>query len=80
MTRTPTLERLTRASEEREDGCIVFTGYVDKQGYGRISHGEKREKQLVHRVAYELHIGPIPGRYADRSPLLHAALREPRAS
>lgn len=60
MTRTPTLERLTRASEEREDGCVVFTGYVDKQGYGRISHGEKREKQLVHRVAYELHIGPIP--------------------
>jgi hypothetical protein len=57
----PTIARLAEASVRDDSGCALFTGYLDKQGYGRILHdGEKR---LVHRVAYELCIGPIPDGY-----------------
>lgn len=36
------------------DSCIEWTGYTNKTGYG-TSHGK-----LVHRVAYEKEVGPIP--------------------
>src|SRR4051794_22665822 len=39
-------------------GCLEFTGYLDRDGYGRIHfHGRTRR---AHRVAYELAYGPIP--------------------
>jgi hypothetical protein len=40
----------------REGECLIWTGRLDKCGYGRSSNG-----QSAHRVAYEVAIGPIPG-------------------
>lgn len=42
---------------ERSDGCWLWKGPKDQRGYGRISHGKMLK---AHRVAYELHVGPIP--------------------
>lgn len=54
----PTIARLLEHAVRDDSDCVLFTGYLDRQGYGRILHdGEKR---LVHRVAYELFIGEIP--------------------
>lgn len=41
------------------DGCWEWQGYRDARGYAKVSIGG-RKKQWVHRVAYELHAGPIP--------------------
>jgi hypothetical protein len=37
-----------------EHGCWIWQGRIDEQGYGHVN------KELAHRVAYELAIGPIP--------------------
>lgn len=37
--------------------CILWTGRVDRNGYGRSGSG------WAHRVAYEQHVGPIPKGY-----------------
>lgn len=36
------------------DGCWLWIGYTDKDGYGRSG------PHFVHRTAYRLHVGPIP--------------------
>lgn len=50
-------------------GCLLWTGPLDKEGYGRISAGPaysavsrsyKSTWRAVHRVAWELENGPIP--------------------
>lgn len=41
-----------------ECGCWLWTGSVDKDGYGQFMVGGKRTK--AHRVSYEHHVGPIP--------------------
>lgn len=41
-----------------EDSCWVWTGHCSK-GYGRMTVAKKGV--LVHRLAYELSVGPIPG-------------------
>lgn len=39
-------------------GCWLWTGRLDRNGYGRITHeGKSRE---AYRVAYEEFVGPIP--------------------
>lgn len=43
---------------ENERGCWEFTGYRDKDGYGRFHWRGKCHG--AHRVAYELAYGPIP--------------------
>src|SRR5206468_3686622 len=40
------------------DGCWLWTGWVDADGYGRISVNHKG--YAVHRLAYEALVGPIP--------------------
>ena len=40
------------------DECWPWTGAVDSDGYGRIGLGGTA--RLVHRVVYELEVGPIP--------------------
>jgi hypothetical protein len=35
--------------------CILWTGYVDPNGYGKLNGGG-----LAHREAYELYVGPVP--------------------
>lgn len=40
------------------DECWEWQGHKNRDGYGAICHESKR--YLAHRVAYELHYGPIP--------------------
>ena len=47
----------------RRDGdCLVWTGYRDKCGYGRMAAGSAATTKLAltHRVAWFLQNGPIP--------------------
>lgn len=38
------------------DGCWLWTGAPDKDGYGRYT----RQRHRPHRFAYELLVGPVP--------------------
>lgn len=38
--------------------CIDYPGALTSHGYGRVRHGSRMRS--AHRVAYELHVGPIP--------------------
>lgn len=59
-----------------EDGFtrhLLWTGFVDKNGYGRIGRRDretgKQINTLVHRFGYERWIGPIPdGHDLDHRP------------
>lgn len=44
------------------DGCVVWTGAKNPDGYGRvvIIGDERGRYQMAHRVVYELTVGPIP--------------------
>lgn len=45
-------------------GCWLWTGHVDRGGYGRIRLGGRTEPVgYAHRVAYELYVGLIPEGY-----------------
>lgn len=45
----------------KTDSCWIWTGYVNPAGYGQVSTGGRAGRmKLVHRVVYELMIGPIP--------------------
>ncbi|MDQ2877144.1 MAG: HNH endonuclease [Actinomycetota bacterium] len=45
-------------------GCVLWTGYCDRDGYGEISVNGQNQK--VHRVVYEMFAEPIPdGLYLD---------------
>lgn len=46
-------------STEREDGCIVYTGHLNKGGYGELSSSGKYHG-MVHRIIWEDWHGPIP--------------------
>ena len=57
---------VSRPLEERflervllDDGCWLWTGGTDKDGYGKI-RPRAGEIDRTHRVAYELFRGPIP--------------------
>lgn len=39
-------------------GCLLWTGETNQNGYGRIKIGGR--KYQVHRVMYEMFVGPIP--------------------
>lgn len=39
-------------------GCWIWTGYVNKAGYGM--YGVNYKRQMAHRISYELFVGPIP--------------------
>lgn len=41
-----------------EDGCWLWTGHLVRNGYGEIAIPGGRK--YVHRLAYELFVGPIP--------------------
>jgi hypothetical protein len=41
------------------NGCWIFTGCLDRDGYGVFGHG--RNKQVrAHRMSYEFYVGSIP--------------------
>lgn len=51
-------ENLLQRMEPQPNGCIYFTGALDKDGYGQITRQGKSTK--AHRAAYEHFVGPIP--------------------
>jgi hypothetical protein len=55
---TPLARLLRKTRPEPATGCIVWTGYVCRSGYGKIWYTGKNP--LAHRVAWELAHGPIP--------------------
>ena len=58
---TPLAERFASKVEVLPDGCWRWTGFTDKAGYGRLKMGGRSEPVgYAHRIAYQLHIGPIP--------------------
>ena len=54
----PVEERLFARREVQADGCWVWQGSFFKDGYGRIALSGRT--RLVHRVAYEHFVGPVP--------------------
>jgi hypothetical protein len=52
-------ERLLRKIEKQGNGCWIWQGGINKKGYGRIKLS-KHSYRVVHRVAYELWVEPIP--------------------
>lgn len=52
------LDRLMRRIVVSENGCWLWQGATDRDGYGRFGH-----RQLAHRAMYELAVGPIPEGY-----------------
>lgn len=57
--------------EVQSNGCVHFTGQIDRKGYGVASDGNGRKKR-AHRLMYELMVGPIP----DGRPLDHRCHNE----
>lgn len=55
------LERfLDKVSMEPNSGCWLWTGTLQRQGYGRFYKVNKQPAILAHRVAFEHFVGPIP--------------------
>ncbi len=52
-------ENLLARMEPQPNGCIHYTGALDKDGYGQLKIRGKQVK--AHRAAYEHFVGPIPG-------------------
>lgn len=55
--RRPLVERITKRVRVDESGCWLWLG-ATVDGYGRISVDGR--DLMAHRVAYEVHVGPIP--------------------
>lgn len=51
-------DRLMHTTAIDPSGCLLWTGRINRKGYGQISVGNR--KQAVHRVAYEAMVAPIP--------------------
>lgn len=58
---------LAKRSQELPNGCIVWTGRLTKDGYGKVVVGATKRgaggqpvRAFAHRVAWELEHGPVP--------------------
>lgn len=61
-----TIERLKKDCIIDENGCWLWAGCLDQDGYGMVWH--KGRSRRVHCVSYELNVGPIPdGRLLDHT-------------
>src|SRR5580658_261876 len=49
---------LSRLLIDSESGCLLWTGFLDKDGYGRAWDGSSTRP--VHRVVWEMLEGQIP--------------------
>ena len=49
---------------EPNSGCVIYLGFLDRDGYGKITPKRKstlkRFPRMAHRVTYEAERGPIP--------------------
>ena len=52
-------EKIERDTEEGEGGCLIWTGSMDRNGYGRLWHDGRHHP--AHRASLELKVGAIPG-------------------
>lgn len=43
-----------------KDKCWEWLGYIDRYGYGCISHGETNRRLRAHRVSWNIFVGSIP--------------------
>lgn len=55
---TPEESFLARTEPLPWSGCLIWTGYADKHGYGQIKVGGRMVG--AHRYAYEQEYGPVP--------------------
>ena len=55
-------DHLARKTRLDENGCLIWMGPVDQNGYGamKFENGPKRVTFRAHRAAYEMAYGPIP--------------------
>lgn len=51
-------EILNKYTHIKENGCLEWTGYKDKKGYGQAHHYYKR--LFAHRLSWMVHKGEIP--------------------
>lgn len=49
---------MAKVSPEPNTGCHLWTGFVNRDGYGRLRRGERMV--YAHRFAFEEFVGPIP--------------------
>lgn len=56
--RTLDADTLRGRVERDSDGCLLFTGMVDDDGYGRVRW--KGKEILVHRLAFQIAHGELP--------------------
>lgn len=60
----PPKERLYKKTKTLPNGCIEWTGFRQKIGYGIINTGSRtdgtRKLELTHRLSWEIENGPIP--------------------
>lgn len=54
------LERFLRHVEITDDGCWLWRGSIDPQGYGRFSVSAALRARSAHRVSFNLFVGDIP--------------------
>ena len=54
----PLANRITAHVGLTEEGCWLWQGAPQNQGYGRIKVGG--QSRLAHRVSYEVFVGDIP--------------------
>lgn len=58
MSKTTLADRLRARIRVSDAGCWEWQGPLSSGGYGRIS--VNGHQKAVHRVAYELLVGPVP--------------------
>lgn len=69
-----TLEERLDARTDKSGECWLWTGSVGSHGYGQLKVGKR--PVLVHRLAWEVHNGPIPpGMEVAHHCDVHACLR-----
>lgn len=58
----PPRQRFERQTERLNNGCVRWTGTIDKYGYGQFvpAGGRGTANIGAHRWAYEHYVGPIP--------------------
>lgn len=57
----PAAERFYRQTTPGTHGCVQWTGFLDRDGYGQFRPGGRESSKVrAHRWAYEDAVGPIP--------------------